>query len=114
MLAIVPSFKLCAAWPEQAGKQGEFPSLVRCAATQGGSTCPSVQGHPQCGKCFHLRCVVPAMSSVPSGDWYCPGCYVLLINSLAELMDSDIVLSRHQGDPYFDDVFESYARSGHA
>jgi len=53
------------------------------------------------------------MSTVPSGDWYCPGCGVLFANSVEELRDDATVLSHHQGDPYVDNVLLTYVRCGH-
>ena len=29
----------------------------------------------QCGEAWHLTCLVPPLSAVPDGDWYCPGCW---------------------------------------
>jgi len=52
------------------------------------------------------------MPTVPSGDWYCPGCDMLFSYSVEELRD-DAVPSYHQGDPYVDNVLLTYVRSGH-
>lgn len=53
------------------------------------------------------------MSTLASGDWYCPGCDVLFGNAAEELQDDATVLSYHQGDPYVDNVLLSYVRRGH-
>jgi hypothetical protein len=53
------------------------------------------------------------MSTVPSGEWYCPGCDVLFANSVEELRDDETVLSYHPGDPYLDNVLLTFVRSGH-
>lgn len=61
--------------------------LARAAARQAGldavlyevCVCRRVRQHgclplvvPHSGGCYHLWCVVPAMSTVPSGNWHCP------------------------------------------
>ncbi len=51
------------------------------------------------------------MSTVPSGEWFCPGCDVYFEN-VAELCDPDTVLSYHRSDPYLDDFLLLYVRSG--
>lgn len=113
MQALVPSVRLCAAWPEQATKQGELDSVPceLCGDAGGFDNMTICSG---CEKCFHLRCVVPAMSTVPSGEWFCSGCDVLFSNSVEELRDDETVLTHHQGDPYLDAVLLAYVRSGHS
>jgi hypothetical protein len=44
-----------------------------------------------CDRCLHLRCVMPPMSTVPSGDWLCPGCDPWFVN-VSELCDPDTIL----------------------
>jgi hypothetical protein len=96
------------AWPEQARQQADYGSVVCevCRDPDGADNMAMCSG---CSKCFHLRCVVPAMSTVPSGDWYCPGCDLLFTN-LAELCDP--VLAYHARDPYEDPLLLAYVRSG--
>ena len=64
-----------------------------------------------CDRCYHLRCVMPPMSTVPSGDWFCPGCDPWFTN-VSELCDPDTVLVYAPGDPHVDDFLLAYVRSG--
>jgi len=49
--------------------------------------CNDVGGHDNmvicdgCDRYFHLRCLIPPRSIVPSGDWFCPGCDLSLKDS---------------------------------
>jgi len=105
-------YRAGAAWPEQAARQTELDA-VPCEVCGDAGGFDNMVICSGCDRCFHLRCVVPAMSTVPSGDWYCPGCDVLFANSVEELRDDATVLSYHQGDPYIDNVLLTYVRSGH-
>jgi hypothetical protein len=113
MQSLVPRVRMCAAWPDQAAKQSELHA-VAC------DVCGHAGGHDNmvicsgCDKCIHLRCVVPAMSTVPSGEWFCSGCDVLFSNSIEKLRDEATVLRYHAGDPYLDSVLLAYVRGGHS
>jgi hypothetical protein len=91
MRALVPWARLCAAWPDQAAKQSELDAVPCdvCGHAGGFDNMVICSG---CDKCSHLRCVVPAMSTVPSGEWFCSGCDVLFSNSIEELRDDSTVL----------------------
>lgn len=112
MEALVPQYVAGAAWPEHAQRQSELDA-VAC------EVCHHPGGHDNmvlcsgCDRCFHLRCVVPAMSTVPSGDWHCSSCLPVFGSPLDELFDGDTVLQYHQGDPYADNLLLAYIRSGH-
>lgn len=112
MQALVPGYRASAAWPEQAERQAELDA-VPCEVCGDAGGFDNMVICSGCDKCFHLRCVVPAMSTVPSGDWYCPGCDVLFGNSVEELRDDSTVLRYHQGDPYVDNVLLTYVRCQH-
>lgn len=113
MQALVPLARACAAWPERAAKQSDLDSVPCevCGHAGGFDNMAICSG---CDKCFHLRCVVPAMSTIPSGEWFCSGCDVLFSNSLEELRDESTVLCYHSGDPYVDNELLAYVRGGHS
>lgn len=110
--AQVPRYSLGAAWPEQARRQSELDAVV-C------EVCMHAGGHDNmvlcsgCDRCYHLRCVVPAMATVPSGHWYCTACNPVWSSPLDELFDGDTVLQYYAGDPYLDNVLLTYVGSGH-
>jgi transposase InsO family protein len=101
---------LGAAWPTHATKQSDFDSVACdiCGDPGGFDNMAICSG---CERCIHLRCVMPPMSTVPSGDWLCPGCDPVFSNS-AELCDAHTVLRYAAGDPYTDDLLVAYVRSG--
>ena len=105
MAALVPRYLMGAAWPEQAQRQSELDAVV-CEVCAAHAMAWHAGGHDNmavctgCERCFHLRFVVPAQSTVPSGDWYCPTCDVYADMHLQELRDDATVLQYHQGDPY--------------
>lgn len=60
-------------WPEPAAKQAELDTVpcAMCGDPGGFDNLAICSG---CNVCMHLRCGMPPMSTVPSGDWLCPGC----------------------------------------
>ncbi len=97
-------------WPQHAERQRDLDAVACdiCGDAGGFDNMAICSG---CDRCFHLRCVMPPMSSVPSGDWLCPGCDPLFGN-FAELFDSNTVLKYHSGDAYLHDALLAYVRSG--
>lgn len=54
-----------------------------------------------CDRMFHLRCLMPPQSTVPSGSWLCPACQLAShSDNLQELFDENTPLSLHDHDPY--------------
>lgn len=100
----------CSAWPEQAVKQSELDQIA-CDICHHAGGADNMAICSVCQHCFHLRCVLPPMSSVPSGDWICYNCDVYFEN-VAEMCDPDTVLSYCSGDPYLDDFLLAFVRSG--
>ena len=55
-----------------------------------------------CNQLYHLRCLVPPRSTVPSGAFYCPSCDPTGLTSLDELYNPDTALVYRLRDPYLD------------
>jgi hypothetical protein len=70
-----------------------------------------------CNRYFHLRCLRPPRSIVPSGDWYCPACDPTFILPGAagekELTNLQTPLAWHHSDPYLSEDLMTYIESGH-
>ena len=98
-----------AAWPTHAAKQSDFDSVV-CDVCQDPGGFDNMAICSGCDRCMHLRCVMPPMSSVPSGDWLCPGCDPWFKN-VAELCDDHTILQYGSGDPYCHELLLAYVRS---
>jgi len=98
-------------WPEEAGRQAELDA-VPCAVCGDPGGFDNLAICSGCNKCIHLRCVMPPMSTVPSGEWLCPGCD-LLFGNLEELRDPATILRYATNDPYCDDLLVSYVLAGH-
>jgi hypothetical protein len=39
--------------------------------------CDAPHGDGTCDKGFHMKCLRPALATVPKGDWHCPQCQIL-------------------------------------
>jgi hypothetical protein len=98
-------------WPEHAARQSDLDS-VPCAVCGDPGGYDNLAICSGCNKCMHLRCVMPPMSTVPTGDWFCPGCD-LVFGNLDELRDPNTVLSYASNDPYCDSLLVSYVLAGH-
>ena len=101
---------MAALWPEYVAKQSELDA-VACDICHDPGGEDNMAICSMCDRCFHLRCIMPPMSTVPSGDWLCLGCDPVFHN-LDELDDPHTVLSYRPGDPYLDDYLCAYVRSG--
>ncbi len=64
-----------------------------------------------CNKPFHLRCVLPPMATVPSGDWYCLACNPAAGN-LEELRDDKTPLQYKPADMFLNDAIMECLRQG--
>jgi hypothetical protein len=97
-------------WPTDVAKQSDFDAVVFdvCHDPGGFDNMVICSG---CNRCMHLRCVMPPQSTVPTGDWLCPGCDPVFSN-LAELYDSNPVLQHASCDPYCNDLLLAFVRSG--
>jgi hypothetical protein len=98
-------------WPEVAAKQSDFDSVV-CDVCQDAGGFDNMVICSGCNRCMHLRCVMPPMSTVPTGDWLCPGCDPLFSN-FKELYDANPVLQYTSCDPYCNEVLLAFVRSGY-
>jgi hypothetical protein len=98
-------------WPEEAAKQAELDA-VPCAVCGDPGGFDNMAVCAGCNTCTHLRCVMPPMSTVPSGDWYCPGCD-LMFSNFDELRDPEPILQYAANDPYCDNLLVSYVLAGH-
>lgn len=99
------------AWPAEAAKQADFDSVV-CDVCQDPGGFDNMAICSGCNRCLHLRCVMPPQSTVPTGEWYCPGCDPLFGN-LEELFDAAPILQYTSCDPYCNEVLLSFVRSGY-
>ena len=108
----VCSFSLSAAWPAAAQKQSELDEVpcVMCDHPRGWDNMAICS---QCEACYHLRCVFPPMSTVPSGDWLCPACDPVYRN-WEELCDPHTPLSYRPGDPFLNSSLLVYLEGGMA
>ena len=103
-------------WPEHAEKQAQLDAVpcVVCGEHEGDDNIVICDG---CNRCFHMRCLLPPRSTVPSGDWFCPACDPYFGerggSKLAELRDVKTPFSYHSWDPYVDEQLLTYIRSGH-
>jgi transposase InsO family protein len=66
----------------------------------------------KCQQCYHLRCLVPPMTTVPSGDWFCPACDPFFRHGLGELRRDHTPLRYADGDPYTRPEVMSYVLTG--
>jgi PHD-finger len=70
-----------------------------------------------CDRCFHMRCLIPPRSVVPSGTWYCPACAPYFGvgpgSRIDELKHVHSHLEYHTHDPYLDEVMLQYVFLGH-
>jgi len=98
------------AWPSQASKQADLDEVV-CDVCQNPDGYDNMAICSGCQRCFHLRCLMPPMSTVPTGDWFCPNCDRWYDN-IAELCDPNTVLSYRSNDPFCDDLLLNFVRSG--
>jgi hypothetical protein len=64
-------------WPGDAAKQSELDA-IGCDICQDPGGLDNMVICSGCSRCFHLRCIMPPLSTVPSGDWYCPGLVAIL------------------------------------
>jgi hypothetical protein len=99
-----------AAWPTSVARQAHYDSVV-CGVCQDPGGYDNMAICSGCDRCLHLRCVMPPMSTAPSGDWLCPGCDPWFVN-VSELCDPDTILQYSQGDMHVDDFLLAYVRSG--
>jgi hypothetical protein len=104
-------------WPEYVKEQKQLDLIpcVICGSPEGDDNIVICDG---CKRCFHLRCLLPPRSTVPSGVWFCPACDPYFGerggSKLAELEHSKTPLEYHSWDPYLDPHLLSYIRAGHA
>lgn len=100
-----------AVWPQSATKQADLDAVecTLCGHPQGADNMAICDG---CGRCYHLRCMVPPMTTVPSGSWYCPGCDPVARNGLQELYNPATPLRYHSGDLYAWPELLAYLRTG--
>ena len=105
--------KVGAAWPEFAssGKQAELDA-VACSVCDHPGGADNMVVCEKCEQCYHLRCLIPPMTTVPSGDWFCPACDPLFNNGLLELFRADTPLSYAAGDPYTRPELLSFLQTG--
>ena len=97
-------------WPGAAAKQSELDA-VGCDICQDPGGFDNMAICSGCNRCFHLRCIMPPLSTVPSGEWYCPGCDPLFSNQLGELCDPRSPLVYAVGDPYLNEYLLAYVRN---
>lgn len=104
-------------WPQTAKKQKELDDVpcVICGDPHGDDNIVICDG---CRRCFHLRCLLPPRSTVPSGEWFCPACDLFCgergVARLREIENSQTPLQYHPWDPYLDPDLLGYVRAGHA
>jgi Integrase zinc binding domain/PHD-finger len=71
-----------------------------------------------CERCFHLRCLVPPRSIVPSGSWFCPACDPYFGerggSKIAELKHGNTLLIYHEHDPYLNEILLQYIFLDHS
>jgi hypothetical protein len=77
-------------WPAEAAKQSDFDSVV-CDVCQDPGFFDNMAICSGCNRYMHLRCIMPPMSTVPTGEWYCPGCDPLFGN-LDQMYDATPIL----------------------
>jgi len=65
----------------------------------------------ECGRVFHLRCLVPPQTTPPSGAGICGGCYPLFSN-LDELRHPQTPLSYRPGDPFLNEQLLTFLEGG--
>jgi hypothetical protein len=97
------------AWPAEAAKRAEFDSVV-CDVSHDPGGFDNMVICSGCSRCMHLRCVMPPQSTVPTGEWLCPGCDPLFGN-LDELFDANPILQYTSCDPYCNELLLAYVRS---
>ena len=50
------------------------PADVACQACSSRGGAATMLLCDRCDRGYHMRCLVPALTGVPDGDWVCPGC----------------------------------------
>jgi hypothetical protein len=93
-----PPPKISNIWPEEYFSQQQLDSIpcTACNDPRGDDNIVICEG---CQRCFHLRCLIPPLTTAPSGSWFCPACDPKFLN-LDELRDPRPVLQYHTRDPF--------------
>jgi hypothetical protein len=65
----------------------------------------------ECGRFFHLRCLIPPQTTPPSGPWICGGCDPLFSN-LHELRHPQTPLCYRPGDPFLNEPLLTFLEGG--
>lgn len=99
-------------WPDQAQTASDYERVACtvCGDTRGEDNMCICDG---CERAFHLRCLLPPQTTVPSGSWYCPGCDPTFAN-LSELCDPNTPLQYPAHDPYLDSALLEYVHGDHS
>ena len=106
------AFSICAGWPTAAHNQAQLDAIA-CSVCDHPGGWDNMAICSKCEACYHLRCVFPPMSTVPSGDWLCPGCDPVFRNR-EELCDPNTPLRYRPGDPYLNSSLLVYLEGGMA
>lgn len=114
--SLIQACALSSLWPQHAPSQRALDQIP-C------TVCGDCEGHDNlviCDKCdrlFHLRCLVPPQSTVPSGTWICPACDPFFSGAiplgLPELRDDSPCLTPSLHDPYEDPALLEFVFSDH-
>jgi hypothetical protein len=104
------SLGLYSNWPAAVLKQSDLDA-VPCTICDHPGGWDNMAICSMCGDCYHLRCVFPPMSTVPSGTWLCPACDPVYRN-WDELRDTDTPLTYHSHDPHMNPALLLYLESG--
>jgi len=97
-------------WSGLAAKQADLDS-VPCVMCDHPGGWDNMAICDKCNDCYHLRCVFPPMSTVPSGAWFCPRCDPVYRN-WQELYCANPPLQYHEHDPHLNAELLVYLEGG--
>ena len=89
----------------------EHQDGIRCTACNDPGGDKNMAFCSTCNKPYHLRCVIPPMATVPSGDWHCLTCKSG-VGQIEELYDPNTPLRYSSRDMYLNDELMDCLRAG--
>ena len=89
----------------------QHQDAIRCTACNDPGGDMNMAFCSTCNKPYHLRCVIPPMATVPTGDWHCLTCQSG-VGQIEELYDPNTPLTYSQTDFYLNDDLMDCLRAG--
>jgi transposase InsO family protein len=91
--------------------RAQYDRAFACAACGRSSGDDNMAICDVCSTLYHLRCLTPPMTSIPSGPWYCPTC-APHTDKWEPFYLADTPLRYHERDPHRDAALVEFVFSG--